>query len=630
MIDNQLLSQAQNGDAEVQYLVGLYYGSEENGELNYAEAVRWYLKAAEANHAKAQNDLANILIDGKDDVPQDIEQAISWYTKAANYGNAGAQFNLAMKYYLGKLIEKDYEKAIFWFEKAAQQGDADAYERLGYCYDMGRGVSENPEKAAEMWSIAADMEHPSSTDMLGSMYLQGRGVEEDEIKAASLFEKAALLGDAGGMYNIGRCCQYGWGTEKNIEQAVEWYRQSAEKGNCFGYYRLGLCYRDGNGVAKDGEKAFYNFEKAAEEDLDDAQLELAKCYERGFGVPENYEKAFCFYQKAAEQDNGLAQYMLGVYYMDGIGRSQDYEAAFCWYSKSAENGCELPYYYLGQMYQKGIGTSVDYDKAIQHYMEVSEDKQSEAFYLIASIYSSHEKNDEAYDWYCKAAEMDNVDAMLELAKIHNNARTAEDIRISTKWAEKAAEKGHPTGMILAYFGNSMMGHAMVAVGGAKSPGTAEVLEKAKHYLEQAIQNGYDPVEARKSSDSLYKDLGDCYFVTDRTGEAFECYKKTEDPIAVIHQGIMLISNDITLTSDEKSYVFNRLAHTIPNSDIEKEKNGWGYFILGIMKQHGIGIQQDTNEAYNCFSWAQDMGFNDASNELAKYKKKLFGGYEYVG
>ena len=245
----------------------------------------------------------------------------------------------------------------------------------------------------------------------------------------------------------------------------------------------------------------------------------------------------------------------------------------------------------------------------------------EAHYQIGLHYATESNSDfdhtEAYAWFVKAAELGSVDAMLELVKINYSAETGEGIVEATKWAERAAEAGHTTGMFLAYLGNSMKGHAMIKMGCASQPETAAILEKAKYYLEEALKNGYNSADTQKNSDSLFKDLGDCYFASDRNAEAFDCYKKTDDPKASIYLSL-LVGKGVTMPDDE-NYIYNRLAMTIPSNNLNQEDNGWGYHMLGIMTQNGIGTQQNTNEAYNCFVKAKELGFSDADSELFKYK-----------
>ena len=57
---------------------------------NYAEAVKWYRKAAEKGYAIAQNNLGEMYAQGKG-VKQDIDEAIKWFKLASDQGFSQAQ-----------------------------------------------------------------------------------------------------------------------------------------------------------------------------------------------------------------------------------------------------------------------------------------------------------------------------------------------------------------------------------------------------------------------------------------------------------------------------------------------------------------------------------------------------------
>ena len=60
---------------------------------NYAEAVRWYRKAAQQRFTDAQYELGNAYVTGQG-VIQDCAEAAKWYREAAAQGHADAQWNL--------------------------------------------------------------------------------------------------------------------------------------------------------------------------------------------------------------------------------------------------------------------------------------------------------------------------------------------------------------------------------------------------------------------------------------------------------------------------------------------------------------------------------------------------------
>src|SRR2546427_751393 len=94
---SDLLARAQRGDAAAQYnLAGIYYLGK-GVRQDYAEAVKWYRKAAEHGYAPAQSDLGRMYLDGHG-VTQDYAEAAKWYRKAAERGWAPAQSMLGGMY----------------------------------------------------------------------------------------------------------------------------------------------------------------------------------------------------------------------------------------------------------------------------------------------------------------------------------------------------------------------------------------------------------------------------------------------------------------------------------------------------------------------------------------------------
>ena len=89
--------------------------------------------------AAAQYNLGLIYENGPG-VPQDYAEAVRWYRKAADQGLANAQYNLGYIYAGGQGVPQDYAEAMRWYRKAADQGVASAQYNLGYMYANGQGV----------------------------------------------------------------------------------------------------------------------------------------------------------------------------------------------------------------------------------------------------------------------------------------------------------------------------------------------------------------------------------------------------------------------------------------------------------------------------------------------------------
>ena len=87
------LAGAEQGESDTQFVLGCMYSRGEGVELDYAEANRWWRKAAEQ-------------------------------------GDADAQFNLGLQYAMGMGVTQDYDEAARWLGKAASQGHEAAQDEL--------------------------------------------------------------------------------------------------------------------------------------------------------------------------------------------------------------------------------------------------------------------------------------------------------------------------------------------------------------------------------------------------------------------------------------------------------------------------------------------------------------------
>lgn len=175
---------AEAGDADAQFQLGYYYERDprrlflqEGGDalnllqLNWDDcpdrivcrtelenyrykAMKWYKKAAEQGHVKAQLYLGLIYERGigADRLERNPEEAEKWLGKAAQEGSVPAMCWMGY-YYMGNgvTIPKDEDKAFQWYQKAAQEGSEEACFRLGILYEHGIGVEPDPDRAMEWY-----------------------------------------------------------------------------------------------------------------------------------------------------------------------------------------------------------------------------------------------------------------------------------------------------------------------------------------------------------------------------------------------------------------------------------------------------------------------------------------------
>ena len=225
-----LLDSANAGYASAQNKLGYMYEKGEGVTKDYAEALKWFRKAAEQGNAKAQYNLGVMYINGEG-VTQDYAEALKWFRKAAEQGDAGAQYNLGFMYLMGNGVTKDYAEALKWFRKAAEQGDADGQNKLGVMYEYGKGVTQDYAEALKWYRKAAEQGNAYGQNNLGVMYENGKGVTQDYAEALKWFRKAAEQGNAKAQNVLGLMYIKGEGVTKDPAEALKWFRMAAEQGN---------------------------------------------------------------------------------------------------------------------------------------------------------------------------------------------------------------------------------------------------------------------------------------------------------------------------------------------------------------------------------------------------------------
>ena len=150
------------------------------------------LQQAEAGNAQAQYELGIHYYDGAG-VPKDSANALKCFRKAADQDHALAQLALGRFYREGRLgLEKNPQEAVAWFRKAAEQGDAWGQSELALMYELGEGVAQDSAEAVRWYARAADQALPVAQFDLAYMYANGKGVPADAERAVRLYEPSAV------------------------------------------------------------------------------------------------------------------------------------------------------------------------------------------------------------------------------------------------------------------------------------------------------------------------------------------------------------------------------------------------------------------------------------------------------
>lgn len=475
-----LRQQAEAGNADAQFNLGIAWINGSAGTVNYDQARYWWEKAAAQGQRIAQYNLGVLYDEGRG-VSQDYHLAAQWYRKAAQQGFISAQYNLGNLYRDGKGVPQNAYIARDWQEKAAAQGDRDAMYALGSLYRQGAlGISGDGQHAlAFYWLEQAAMRgHPQAQAELAGLYARGEGVVRDpaiaakwqraaataqtgtentdnsDLTAIEQTEQAAMHGDTQAQVALANHYAHGDGIAHDEEAALKWWQVAAAQGSTDAMQALARHYRD----AADRSQAEHWYLAAAEKGDSNAYRELGQIY--ADARPPDYTTArkywhagkkgdpvAQYYTAAARLNDNDARYNLAhlYHYGDGVPRSDI--IAHYWLTKAAAHERDAMTA-LGMLYQKS-GTDDGTQMRASYWLEQAAMRgdaqaQYELFWRSRYGYGIEKNQETANHWLQQAAENGNVEAQYRLGVCYYNGCFAEfrqDKRTGREWLEKAAAQG---------------------------------------------------------------------------------------------------------------------------------------------------------------------------------------------
>lgn len=176
------------------------------------------------------------------------------------------------------------------------------------------------------------------------------------------------------------------------------------------------------------------------------------CYERGFGVKKDPEQAAALYQKAANRKCPEAENLLADSYKDSFGvlKDKDIDKAFKLCKSAADKGYARAQYNVGGLYRfytiKNLPKEVRKNRSKEYYQKAADQGNVDALNQLAKNSNNVGDNKEAARLYELAAKKGSVTAQLALATLHNkeyNRKSfSSDKAVAAKWYRLAANKGN--------------------------------------------------------------------------------------------------------------------------------------------------------------------------------------------
>lgn len=422
---------ARGGDAEAQHRLAFILGGGWGVERDEVASFRWYRMAADSDETgDVKFALANIYMTGTG-AAQSKAEALRWYVAAAEKGSGKAHQTLGHIYARGEIVERDYAEAAKWFGLSAEQERRDLEDRAKrdyipkseiYSFDIWYWLAGSAAKGCAECAFEIDNYYQYADEILISDGLKsGRHCDPNNIlehfhngelagwRADEYQEgqrKRARQGVLAAQLVLGLAWIDGREAERRLE-AREYLLAAAEKGNALAMRILGDGRRryDGNSFeASEGESASW-YGKAAELGDAEGRYELAerlviatndKQYDgqsiqfdgNGSAIwPIEYQEAVEWYRKAGEQGHPRAQERLAKMLIDGCkGVKANKFEGLRWRRLAAESGYTTAQMNLAEMYAAGAGIQRDDEQAAIWFRRAANGGNAEAMSSLSRAY----------------------------------------------------------------------------------------------------------------------------------------------------------------------------------------------------------------------------------------------------
>ena len=153
-------------------------------------------------------------------------------------------------------------------------------------------------------------------------------------------------------------------------------------------------------------------------------------------IPENAIEDY----REAINGNVKKQYMIGLYYKNGEnGFQQSFEKAFEWFMRAANNNDSESMIEIGHMYTFNQGVTESYDEAERWLLKSYNLGNEKAELHLGILYRQMNRKSDAIYYLKQSADKNNSEAMLYLGLIYILMPTDRERRIGIEWLKKATE-----------------------------------------------------------------------------------------------------------------------------------------------------------------------------------------------
>ncbi len=351
-----------------------------------------FKEQAEQGDVEAQYNLG-VMCETGWSVKVDNRKAVRWFRAAAEQGDKNAQLRLGMLYYLGLGASQSNIKGEKWIRKAAEQNQplAKKMNRLLFSDDFpaelsvssvmskvrasylknerkaipvlqsllrkGRQQAQRAKKQKDETTlrerrVERSIQGPMKPGFTNDVELERIGSDVPAFMGdATLEENRTLLrgniatirlqaekGLANAQYNLGRMYELGIKLPTDKKQAMEWYGKAAKQHFADAEYRMGISLLYGIGVKRNEPAGKKWLVLAARHGHLVAKNMMNEIRDGNGSAQQGISLAVRWYLERALVDDGRSAFHLGKTYENGWGVKRDFAEAIKWYRRAAQTG----------------------------------------------------------------------------------------------------------------------------------------------------------------------------------------------------------------------------------------------------------------------------------------------------
>lgn len=175
------------------------------------------------------------------------DNAMLWFNKAAEGNHAEAEYRIGQAYRDGFCYSEDPAKAVEWFTRSASHGSSESMSQLGWCHEMGYGVEENECNALHWYLSALAAGREDVRDKAASLTDAVIGQNERDFSkdVFAVLERAAELGICNAEYYVG--LMYCPLSDQRLvdhdrDKGFRFLKSAAGKDHCEAAFYVAECY----------------------------------------------------------------------------------------------------------------------------------------------------------------------------------------------------------------------------------------------------------------------------------------------------------------------------------------------------------------------------------------------------